>query len=76
MAELQATPGFPDDRKETTIDTGYGEVRLVQLSEPANLKDDKGLELGGIKQVTLSAEWVHNRMTQIRKIQFYVYRQG
>src|SRR5205809_5686395 len=53
MAEIQATPGFPDDHKETTVNTGYGEVRLLQTAEPAGLQDDKGLELGGIKRVTL-----------------------
>ena len=76
MAEIQATPGFPDDHKETSIDTGYGEVRLVQTSQNAGLQDDKGLELGGIKRVTLAVEWTRNRIPQLRKISFYVYRTG
>jgi hypothetical protein len=76
MAEIQATPGFPDDHKETTVDTGYGEVRLIQEAAPAGLKDDKGLELGGIDKVSLSVEWTRNRIPQVRKIAFYVYRQG
>jgi hypothetical protein len=76
MAEIQATPGFPDERKETTLTTGYGEVKLVQNSVPAGLKDDKGLEMGGINRVTLSVEWVRNRIQQRRKVSFYVYRQG
>ena len=76
MAEIQATPGFPDERKETTLTTGYGEVRLIENSVPAGLKDDKGLEMGGINRVTLSVEWVRNRIQQRRKVSFYVYRQG
>ena len=76
MAEIQATPGFPDERKETTLTTGYGEVKLIQNSVPAGLKDDKGLEMGGINRVTLSVEWVRNRIQQRRKVAFYVYRQG
>jgi hypothetical protein len=75
MAEIQATPGFPDERKETNINTGYGEVKLIQNSVPAGLKDDKGLEMGGINRVTLSVEWVRNRVPQRRKVAFYVYRQ-
>jgi len=74
MAEVQATPGFPDERKEKTIDTGYGEVKLIQTAEPAGLKDDKGLELGGISRVTLTVEWTRNRIPQSRKVEFYVYR--
>ena len=76
MAEIQATPGFPDERKETTLTTAYGEAKLIQNSIPAGLKDDKGLEMGGINRVTLSVEWVRNRIQQRRKVAFYVYRQG
>src|SRR5207244_7830663 len=35
MAEVQATPGFPDATKEFNVDTGYGIVKLIQQSEPA-----------------------------------------
>ena len=74
MAEIQATPGFPDAKKETKIDTGYGEVRLIQRCVPAGLKDDKDLEMSGIIRVTLSVEWTRGRHAQSRKIEFYVYR--
>jgi Tfp pilus assembly protein PilV len=30
MAELQATPGLPDAKKETKLNTGYGNIVLVQ----------------------------------------------
>jgi hypothetical protein len=76
MAEIQATPGFPDKTKETKIDTGYGEVNLIQKSVPAELKDDKGLEMGGIIRVTLSVEWTRGRQAQSKKIEFYVNRTG
>jgi Tfp pilus assembly protein PilV len=76
MAEIQATPGFPDENKETKIDTGYGEVKLVQRTAPAGLQDEKGLEMGGIIRVTLTVEWNRGRMAQAKKIEFYVYRTG
>jgi Tfp pilus assembly protein PilV len=76
MAEIQATPGFPDRNKSITVDTGYGEVKLVQTSEPAGLKGDKNLELQGINVVRLRAEWTRNGISQVRKIDFYVYRNG
>jgi len=76
MAEVQATPGFPDTKKETKVATGYGEVVVVQRSVPANLKVDANTEINGINLVTLSAEWKRNGVPQSRKIQFYVYRSG
>src|SRR4051812_49407530 len=76
MAEIQATPGFPDRNKSVTIDTGYGEVKLVQTSEPADLKGDKNTELQGINVVRLRAEWTRNGVGQKREIDFYVYRNG
>jgi prepilin-type N-terminal cleavage/methylation domain-containing protein len=76
MAEIQATPGFPDAKKETKVATGYGEVVLVQKSVPAGLKVENNTELNGINLVSLSAEWRRGGVAQSRKIQFYVYRGG
>lgn len=76
MAEIQATPGFPDETKETKVDTGYGEATLVQSCVPAELKDDKDLEMGGIIRVTLSVQWNRGRQTSTKKIVFYVNRAG
>ena len=76
MAEIQVTPGMPDDAKETKVDTGFGIVTLVQKSEPANLKDEDDLELPGIQLVTLTARWMQRGMQQSRKLEFYVYRAG
>jgi prepilin-type N-terminal cleavage/methylation domain-containing protein len=76
MAELQATPGFPDAKKETKIATGYGDIVLVQKSVPTPLKLNDLTEINGINLVTLTAEWKRGGVPQSRKIQFYVYRQG
>jgi Tfp pilus assembly protein PilV len=76
MAEVQATPGFPDAKKETKVATGYGNVLLVQRSVQTDLKADDNTVISGINLVTLSAEWKRNGVAQSRKIQFYVYRQG
>jgi Tfp pilus assembly protein PilV len=75
MAEVQATPGFPDAKKETKMATGYGDILLVQRSAPAGLKGENNTELNGINLVTLTAEWKRGGVAQSRKIQFYVYRQ-
>ena len=76
MSEIQASPGLPDANKETTIDTGYGEVKLIQRSAPAELQDEKGLEMSGIVRVALSVEWTRGRTAQSKKIEFYVFRNG
>ncbi|HEV2803971.1 MAG TPA: hypothetical protein VGW57_03470 [Chthoniobacterales bacterium] len=76
MAEVQATPGTPDAKKETKVATGYGEILVVQRSSPAALKIDANTETNGINLVTLTAQWKRAGALQSRRIQFYVFRQG
>jgi len=76
MAEVQATPGLPDLKKETKVATGYGDILLVQKTVPTPLKGPDNIEFYGINLVTLTAEWKRGGVAQSRKIQFYVYRQG
>ena len=76
MAEIQATPGFPENSKESKVATGYGEILLVQRSVAAGLKTEDNIELSGINLITLSAQWKRNGIAQSRRVQFYVYRNG
>lgn len=76
MAELQATPQTPDGSKEDKINTGYGIVRLIQKSQPKELKNDDDTVVGGITQVTLTAQWSRGGVTQNKQLVFYVYRAG
>lgn len=76
MAEIQATPGAPDSAKETKIDTGYGMVKLIQTSAPAQLTEEDGVELNGVTLVSLKVEWERGGVTQSESIEFYVYRAG
>jgi hypothetical protein len=76
MAEIQATPGIPDSAKESKLDTGYGTVKLIQKTVPAQLTEEDGVELTGVNLVTLKAEWDRGGYTQSESIQFYVYRAG
>ena len=76
MAEVQATPGSPDPKKEFNVDTGYGIVKVIQTSAPADLEDDNGAQLRGVNLVTLSANWTRGGAEQSQQIEFYVYRPG
>jgi hypothetical protein len=76
MAEVQATPGFPDVAKEFTVDTGYGMVKLIQKSAPAGLEENNGVPLAGVNRVTLTAKWTRGGAGQSQQIEFYVYRPG
>lgn len=76
MAEIQATPGLPDEKKEADVETGYGPVKLVQKTAPAGLKNEKEVDLAGITRVSLTAEWSRGSAVQKRTIEFYVYRAG
>jgi hypothetical protein len=75
MAELQAAPGLPDEKKETKINTGYGNIVLVQRTVPTTVKMDENTDVSGINLVTLTAQWKRGGADQARRIQFYVYRQ-
>src|SRR6476646_9070980 len=72
MAEIQATPGNPDNHKETKIATGYGDVVVVQQSKPAGLKGENNTELTGINLVTLTAKWRRGGIDQSRTLQCYI----
>ncbi len=77
MAEVQATPGPPDESESKEYETGYGTVKLVQRSVPATLKQDNtDADLVGLKLVTLTAEWQRGGVLQKREVEFYVYRAG
>lgn len=76
MAEIQVTPGPPDTAKQTTIDTGYGAVKLVQKSVPAQLTEADGTDLIGVRLVTITAQWTRGGVAQSRSLEFYVYRAG
>lgn len=76
MAEIQTAPGAPDASKEIKINSGFGLVRLIQKSAPAGLKQEEGVELGGLRRVLLTAEWSRGGVKQSKQISFYVYRVG
>jgi hypothetical protein len=76
MAEIQASRGLPDQAKEFKIDSGYGVVKLIQKSKPAELTEPDKTVLNGINLVSLTAQWQRHGVPQSRQIQFYVYRPG
>jgi Tfp pilus assembly protein PilV len=75
MAEIQATPGLPEESATSEVETGYGTVSILQKSAPAGLEEDE-VELQGINHVKLTAEWMRGSVPQSRTIEFYVYRSG
>jgi Tfp pilus assembly protein PilV len=76
MAEVQTARESPDPAKEFTVDSGYGKVKLIQKSAPADLEEDNGVQLAGVNRVTLTAKWVRGGAEQSQQIEFYVYRPG
>jgi Tfp pilus assembly protein PilV len=76
MAEIQAAPGVPEPNKESKVDTGYGIVKLIQKSAPAQLTEEDGVELNGVNLVTLKVQWQRGGVNQSESVQFYVYRAG
>src|SRR2546423_5988982 len=69
MAEIETTPGRPDQAKLTKIDTGYGTVRLTQKTMPEPLKENNAA-VQGILRVTLTANWTRGGVEQKKEIAF------
>lgn len=76
MAEIQTAPGRPDEKKEFNVNTGYGVVKLIQITKPAGLEDENGAQLASLHRVTLTARWTRGGTDQSQQIEFYVYRNG
>jgi hypothetical protein len=76
MAEIQATKGVPEDTKETTIDTNYGGIKVVQKTTAVELTEPDNTLLNDIYLVTLKAQWRQGGIPQSKQVQFYVYRPG
>jgi Tfp pilus assembly protein PilV len=76
MAEIQASRGLPDQAKEFKTNSGYGQIKLIQKSAPAELTEPNNTVLNGINLVTLTAQWERGGASQSRQIRFYVYRPG
>ena len=76
MAEVQATPGSPDQSKELNFDTGYGMVKLIQKTVPTDLQEGNGAALAGVNRVILTATWTRRGTEQSQQLEFYVYRPG
>ncbi len=76
MAEVQTTPGPPEPAKEFTVDTGYGNVKLIQTAADAGLKDDNGAQISGLHRILLTAKWTRGGADQTEQVEFYVYRPG
>src|SRR6266700_7477263 len=68
MAEIQAARGAPDRAKEFKINSGYGIVKLIQKSAPADLTEPGNIQLSGISLVALSAQWMQGGVTQSKQI--------
>jgi Tfp pilus assembly protein PilV len=76
MAEIQATPGPPEQQREVTVKTAYGPVKVVQKSAPAGLQNEENVDIAGINRVSLTAQWSRGGVAQTRHLEFYVYRAG
>ncbi len=76
MAEVQASPGLPDAKKEDQIDTGYGVVKLIQKTAPEQIEEKDNTIISGISRVTLTAQWSRDGAKQSKQLVFYVYRAG
>lgn len=73
MAEIQTAPNTPDENKDMKIDTGFGDVHLLQKTTAQEITENDAV-IPGLRKVLLTANWQRDGARQSKQIVFYVYR--
>lgn len=74
MVELQASPALPDETKKRELEGQFLGMTMVEHRKTLNLKNEDGLNLTGLHEITLSAEWQEGNTRQTKSLAFYLLR--
>lgn len=74
MRELQAgSIPYNDNSSGTELRGEFGGMRVRQKVVPLDLKDQDGLEINGMLDVTLTVSWPMGTMLATKELRFYAY---
>lgn len=76
MVELQASPALPDENKRRKLEGQFAGMAMVEHRRPLTIKNEDGLNLSGLYEITLRAEWSEGKSPQIKTLAFYLLRGG
>jgi Tfp pilus assembly protein PilV len=76
MAEIQANPAMPDDSARHAMKGAFAGLTMVEKRKVIEFKNEEGVIMSGLNQVTLTAEWPSDGATVSRTVTFYLLRGG
>jgi len=76
MAEIQANPAMPDDSSRHEMKGTFAGITMIEKRKAIEFKNEEGVIMSGLNQVTLTAEWQSEGDTVRRTVTFYLLRGG
>jgi hypothetical protein len=76
MAEIQANPAMPDDSSRRPMKGAFAGLIMVEKRKVIEFKNEEGVSMSGLNQVTLTAEWRSDGDNLSRTVTFYLLRGG
>lgn len=76
MAEIQANPAMPDDSSRHVLKGAFAGITMIEKRRALELKNEENVIMGGLNQVTLTAEWESDGAPVSRTLTFYLLRGG
>jgi type II secretory pathway component PulJ len=76
MAEIQANPAMPDDSARRPMKGAFAGIIMVEKRKVIEFKNEEGVIMSGLNQVTLTAEWPSDGDIVSRTLTFYLLRGG
>ena len=76
MAEIQANPAMPDNSARRPLKGAFEGITMVEKRKPIEFKNEEGVVMSGLNEVTLTAEWTSDGDNISRTVTFYLLRGG
>ncbi len=76
MAEIQANPAMPDDSARRPMKGAFDGITMIEKRKVIEFKNEEGVIMSGLNQVTLTAEWITDGAPVSRTVTFYLLRGG
>jgi hypothetical protein len=74
MGEVQASPALPDESRKRSLEGMFAGMTMLERRRTLDLKNEAGLTMSGLHEITLTAEWNSGGGPQSKSISFYLLR--
>lgn len=74
MVEIQASPALPDESRKRTLEGQFTGLTMLERRKTLNFQNEDGVNLSGLHEITLSAQWPEGKAEQTKTLAFYLLR--